>query len=208
MGELGAAVQKDGEQRVIAHTGAGAASSDADLVLRALEGSAWAEAALCRAYSRPLLAMLTRLIGNRADADEIAQDAFVVALETLKRLREPAAFRGWLFRIATNLARRRMRRRKLERFLGVAPAAEDVDLEVFASTSVEPEVRAELALVEERLARLPIDVRLAWSLRFVEGYELSEVAELCACSLATVKRRIERASKKLDAHVALDRSRS
>ena len=89
-------------ERVIAHTMP--ASSDAELVARALEGSAWAEAALCKNYVAPLIGMLSRLLHNTTDADDIAQDAFVIALETLPRLKNPNAFRMWLFQIATNLA--------------------------------------------------------------------------------------------------------
>lgn len=191
---------------MVAHTGA--APGDAELVARALEGSAWAEAALCRTHARPLVAMLTRLLGSKQDADDLAQDAFVAALGSLSKLRDASAFRAWLFRIATNLARKHLRRRKLERFLGVAPAAREDELELFGSTTVAPDARAELALLQERLLRLPVDLRLAWSLRYVEGYELTEVAALCDCSLATIKRRIDRAATRLDARVQLERSSS
>lgn len=178
---------------------------EAELVARALGGSAWAEAALCRLYARPLIAMLTRLIGNATDADDIAQDALVIALRDLARLKTAGAFRGWLFGIATNLAKKLLRRRKLERFLGLAPHADALDLEQYGAAGASPETRAELALIGARLAVLPVDLRVAWSLRFVEGYELTEVAELCDCSLATIKRRLDKATQRLDAHVALER---
>jgi RNA polymerase sigma-70 factor, ECF subfamily len=190
-------------ERVIAHTGT--ATSDEELVARTLEGSAWAEAALCRLYVRPLAGMLTRLLGNAEDADDIAQDAFVTALETLSRLRTPSAFKSWLFRIAANLAKKKLRRRRFERFFGLGPAEHDTDLDIFGSRALAPDASAELVLLEKRVLRLPIDLRIAWSLRFVEGYELTEVAEICECSLATIKRRIERASTRLDAHIELER---
>lgn len=142
--------------------GAAHGVSDAELVGQALTGSAWAEAALCRRYVRPLAGTLTRLLGSETDADDVAQDAFVVALETLPRLRDPGAFRGWLFRIAANLAKKRLRRRKLERVLGVAPAQKEEDLDVFGSRSVAPETRAELLLLEQRLSRLSANLRVAW----------------------------------------------
>lgn len=196
----------DLRDRVVAHTAGAVSVSDAELVARALEGSAWAEAALCRAYLRPLAGMLTRLLRSPQDADDIAQDALVVALETLAKLEEPNKFRWWLFRIAANLAKKKLRRRKLERFLGLAPAETSADLDVFGSTVLAPDTRAELALLEARVLRLPLDLRIAWSLRFVEGHELTEVAEICDCSLATIKRRLDRATKRLDAYVRLERS--
>ena len=179
------------------------AISDASLVAQTLEGSAWAQAALCQRYVRPLASMLTRLLGSANDADDIAPAAFGVAPQTRPRRREAAPFRGWLFRIAANLAKKRMRRRRLERFLGVAPAAEALDPEAFGSTIVAPEVRAELLLLDARVATLPANLRLAWSLRFIEGFELTEVAELCGCSLATIKRRLAQASRRIGAHIEL-----
>ncbi len=189
---------------MVAHTGP--ATSDAELVLRALEGNAFAEAALCRAYAKPLASMLTRLLGNRADADEVAQDAFVVALQSLAKLRTPDAFRGWLFGIATNLGRRRLRRRRLENVLGLAPAKEDTNFEIFGSRAVSPDSSAELSLLAGRVNKLSVDLKIAWMLRYVEGYELTEVAAMCDCSLATIKRRIEKASQRLDAHIGLERN--
>lgn len=190
--------------RVVARTGP--LASDAELVIRALEGNAFAEAALCRAYAKPLVSMLTRLLGNHADADEVAQDAFVVALESLAKLRSPDAFRGWLFGIATNLGRRRMRRRRLESILGLAPAKEEANLDIFGSHTISPDTRAELSLLAARVEKLSVDLKIAWMLRYVEGYELTEVAAMCDCSLATIKRRLERASQRLDVYVGLERN--
>src|SRR5262245_17674036 len=112
---------------VVAHTQN--AILDAELVARALDGSAWAEAALCRKYGRPVIGMLSRLLRSPHDADDIAQDAFVIALETLPRLKSPSAFRMWLFQIATNLAKKKLRRRRFERLLGLGPTDQETDLE-------------------------------------------------------------------------------
>lgn len=191
-------------ERALAHLGS--AVTDAGLVERALEGNAFAEAALCRAYAKPLVSMLTRLLGNRADADEVAQDAFVAALESLERLRSADAFRGWLFGIATNLGRKRLRRRRLEALLGLAPAKEETNFEVFGSRAIAPDSSAELSLLAARVNKLSVDLKIAWMLRYVEGYELTEVAAMCGCSLATIKRRIEKASRRLDVHVGMERT--
>jgi RNA polymerase sigma-70 factor (ECF subfamily) len=62
-------------------------------------------------------------------------------------------------------------------------------------------MRAELALLDRMLARLPTKERMAWMLRYVEGCELPEVARMCGCSLATAKRRIAAAHERVAAHV-------
>jgi RNA polymerase sigma-70 factor (ECF subfamily) len=74
----------------------------------------------------------------------------------------------------------------------------DAPLDALADPSERSESRAELALLQTRLDRLPSQERSAWVLRFVEGYELTEVAELLGISLATVKRKLDRARRELD----------
>jgi len=77
-------------------------------------------------------------------------------------------------------------------------------LESVASSEASPETRAELARLDEVLTQLGHEERMAWILRYVEGFKLEEVAELSKCSLTTVKRRIGRADARVRAHVALD----
>src|SRR5688572_25312455 len=76
--------------------------SDAVLVARAREGDGWAQEVLFRRYMTPLAAMITHVVGNVSDADDVLQDSFAEVLRDLAKLREPAAFRGWLYRIALN----------------------------------------------------------------------------------------------------------
>lgn len=66
-----------------------------------------------------------------------------------------------------------------------------------ASSEASPEERLLLARVYAALDRISVDERLAWSLRHLEGERLDEVAALCGCSLATVKRRIASAQQTL-----------
>ena len=75
-----------------------------------------------------------------------------------------------------------------------------VELDAIASTEAGPEARAQLAQVYALLQTVPPDERIAWTLRHVERHRLEAVAELCACSLATAKRRIQRAQRYLAEH--------
>lgn len=173
--------------------------ADGDLVRRAVAGDAWAEDALYRRHARPIAGLVARLLGSKQDAEDVVHDAFVHAFQKLDRLREPDAFRGWLSRIAITQVRRVIRRRRLARSLGLLPLGDDAALEQLASSAVSPEVRAELAVVDGILRRLPTNDRIAWMLRVVEGHRLEEVAELSGCSLATAKRRIAAAQKRMNA---------
>ena len=156
---------------------------------------------LYRRHAGSLLAMTVRLLANRSEAEEIVQDTFVTAFEQLGTLREPGAVRGWLGQIAVNLVRRRFRRGRLMRFLGLDRGADDATLESLADPGVSSDQRAELALVDRLLRGMKPALRLAWMLRRVDGLELGEVASLCDCSLATIKRRIVEADAIVDRHV-------
>jgi RNA polymerase sigma-70 factor (ECF subfamily) len=174
---------------------------DDELVRRALTGDRWGREMLYRRHAGSLLALTVRLLANRGEAEEIVQDTFVKAFEQLATLREPSAVRAWLGQIAVNLVRRRFRRARLMRFLGLDRGADDATLESLADPGVSTDQRAELALVDRVLRGMRPALRLAWMLRRVDGLELGEVASLCECSLATVKRRITEADAIVDRHV-------
>jgi RNA polymerase sigma-70 factor (ECF subfamily) len=178
------------------------ALSDGELVRRALTGDRWGREMLYRRHAGHLLAMTIRLLANRGEAEEIVQDTFVTAFEQLGTLREPGAVRAWLGQIAVNLVRRRFRRARLMRFLGLDRGADDATLEALADPGVSADQRIELALVDRLLRGMRPALRLAWMLRRVDGLELGEVASLCGCSLATIKRRIAEADAIVDRHVA------
>ena len=177
------------------------AASDAQLVARAIEGDRWGREMLYRRHASYLLAIAARLLANRSEGEEIVQDTFVTAFEQLRTLREPAALRGWLAQIAVSLVRRKLRRARLMRVLGLDHGADDATLAALASPGTRPDQRAELALVDRVLSTISANVRIAWMLRHVEGLELAEVASACGCSLATVKRRIAAAETAIRAHI-------
>jgi len=95
--------------------------------------------------------------------------------------------------------RTRMRRRRLLRALGLQQS-EPVELDAVASSDAGPEARAMLAQVYALLCLMPPNDRIAWTLRYVERHRLEAVAELTECSLATAKRRIQRAQAFLTDH--------
>jgi RNA polymerase sigma-70 factor (ECF subfamily) len=177
------------------------ALSDADLVARAIDGERWGREMLYRRHAGSLLAMTTRLLRNRGDAEDVVQDTFVTGFEQLTSLREPAAVRAWLGQIAVSLVRRRIRRGRLTRFLGLDRGADDATLAGLAARDVLPDQLVELRLVDRLLGQMRADIRIAWMLRRVEGLELAEVASWCGCSLATAKRRISEADDIIRKHV-------
>jgi RNA polymerase sigma-70 factor, ECF subfamily len=170
---------------------------DRELVERALGGEQLARQLLYRRHVRSVMERVTRLLARSAEAEDVVQDAFVTAFADLGQLTDRSRFAGWLMRIALHQTQRRFRRRRLLARLGLDRGSDDARLEQVADPGLSPEQRLQLARLDRALARLPVELRLPWMLRHVEGCELNEIADQCACSLATVKRRIIRADERL-----------
>jgi RNA polymerase sigma-70 factor (ECF subfamily) len=162
-------------------------------VLAARSGEPWASDALVRRHARRLNGLAFRLIGRDEDVDDLVQDSFASALTSLHRLKDPAAFGGWLCAILVRSATKVIRRRRLLRRLGLGRASLDIDLDTLLSPSTPPDDALELRRIYSLAAELPADLRIPLVLRRVEGMELEEIRELTGASLATIKRRIKKA---------------
>jgi RNA polymerase sigma-70 factor, ECF subfamily len=180
----------------------GTALDDATLVMRARDGDRWAEEALYNRYVDYITGMVIRLLGRRAEAEDVVQDTFTIGFDRLATLEQPEAVRAWFARIAVRQISRRTRRLKLLAALGLHGPVR-VPLESLATQDADAETLADLAEVGRILARQPTNDRVAWMLRYVEGEPLDEVARLCGCSLATAKRRIAAAALHLQHHFAI-----
>jgi RNA polymerase sigma-70 factor (ECF subfamily) len=178
-------------------------ADDADLVERIRRGNRAAEEALYRAYAPAVLALTTRLLGRRSDAEDVTQDTFVIAFGNIDQLREARALRAWLMQIAVSQVRRRFRKRRLLRTLGLHIGADDATLESLAASGASADTKTDLAALDRVLTALPADQRIAWMLRYVEGEELRAVARTCGCSLATIKRRIAAADAQVHAELRI-----
>jgi RNA polymerase sigma-70 factor (ECF subfamily) len=177
---------------------------DSELTERLAAGDRWAQEAFYRKYVALVWGVSLRLMGNRADAEDVVQDTFAAALRDAKQMRDRGVIRGWLMSVTVHQAHRRFRRRRLLRKFGLDRSEDLATLDTIASRDTNPEQVAELRKLGELLATLPARRRIAWTLRFVEGCSLEEVAEYCACSLATAKRDIVAAQAVIEVHVAID----
>ncbi|MFO0681242.1 MAG: RNA polymerase sigma factor [Sandaracinus sp.] len=175
---------------------------DAELVARALSGDAWASGAIFRRHVGVVTSLVRKSFGRTAEADDIVQDTFAIALDELRALRNPAALRSWLLTIAVRQMHRRFSKRRLLRALGLDRNDYAADL-VALDPAADPEAKAELRLLAEAMEKLAPAERLAWTLRHAHGHALAEVATLTSCSLATAKRRIARADELLRAHFGI-----
>lgn len=176
---------------------------DTGLMRRVQQGDEAAFGALMQRWERPLKAFVARLVLNRREAEEIAQETFVRVWQQRQKFRPQSEFRPWLFSIAVNLARNRLRwwRRRptvsLEDWSEAAqPAA--AGGKPTALTGHENLEEAERAVaVREAVAALPAELREAIVLFEYEGLSHGEIAVVLRCTRKAVEARIYRAREKL-----------
>lgn len=140
----------------------------------------WRE--LYDAHAAELVGYLWRLTGDREVATDLMQDTFTAGMRDERALREPAKARAWLFRIATRLSIKRLRRQRLIAFLPFAGTER--------SSEGVPDVEA--LAVREALRAISPDQATALVLRYAHGFTRTEIAELVGRSEETVKSRIAR----------------
>jgi RNA polymerase sigma-70 factor, ECF subfamily len=167
--------------------------SDAAIVGALRAGQQVGGAALYDRYHTHVRRVLTRVLGPDAELGDLVQDVFVEAIDSIDRLEEPAALRGWLATIAVFRARGEIRRRTRSRWFPLFSSEQLPDVAAPVST---PEVDEAVRATYRILAKLSADERIVFALRFVDGMQVAEVAEVCRVSLATVKRRLTRAQKR------------
>lgn len=161
---------------------------DARLAQRLRDGDPSAPAALFDRFGALVNRVLLRVLGGGPDHDDRVQETFLEVLRSIGSLRDDGAMRAWVTTIAVRVARAELRRRKVRRFLRLAD-----DEMPDALCDDDHAARDALRATWRILDTLSTDERLAFTLRFIHGEELTAVADACGCSLATVKRWLARA---------------
>lgn len=177
--------------------------SDADLIRRCLAHDQSAYKALLDKYRRQVLSLVWRMVNNREEAQDLAQEAFIRAFRSLGTFDTTRSFPAWLFRITTNLCVDYYRRKKLSTVSLVQSAGQDHDERVLDLESPDRGPDEELA-DKEGLARLevmvkalPAPYRIVILLRHQSDLSYEEIAEALNLPLGTVKARIHRAHRML-----------
>jgi len=173
-------------------------SADWNLVERVKAGDDRAFDALLARYRRPVLDFVYRMLGNEADAEDVAQGVFVRAYQAIRKpafRQTAAAFSTWLFQIARNAALDDLRRRKRHPADSLDDLQEDGDLigsreatarDVAAGKETGAQIAAAVAL-------LPEDQRTTFILAEYEDLGYAEIAAIFKCSEKSVEARLYRA---------------
>jgi RNA polymerase sigma-70 factor, ECF subfamily len=179
--------------------------SDLSLVLRVPHGDKGAFDALVLKYQHKLVKLVMRYVRNPAEAEDIAQEAFIKAYRALPQFRGDSAFYTWLYRIAINTAKNAVvsrDRSPVEYDLDRSNTDESYDMQGRMKDSETPEglvLTDEIrSTVNAAIDALPEDLRTAIVLRELEGLSYEEIAAAMACPVGTVRSRIFRAREAID----------
>ena len=177
-----------------------------DLVERARAGDTVAFAGLIDAYKDKIYGYVYRMLRDPEEAEDVAQETFLRAYQSLQSFRGTASFHTWLYRIASNLSidvARRNRRKNDSAFSLDEPLdSDDGDYgREIADDSAGPEqltARREMQeLVREAIAELPAKLRTVVVLYELQGESYEDIAEILGCPLGTVKSRLFNARAEL-----------
>ncbi|NQZ31832.1 MAG: RNA polymerase sigma factor RpoE [Oceanospirillaceae bacterium] len=184
------------------------AEIDKQLVKRVQEGDKRAFDLLVIKYQHKIIALVSRYVYDKDEALDISQEAFIKAYKALPRFRGDSAFYTWLYRIAINTAKNHIVSR------GRRPP--DVDVDVADAQYFEGENKLhDLGNPENHLARqeidsaiktvldqLPVDLRVALTLREFEDMSYEEISVIMDCPVGTVRSRIFRAREAIDKEIS------
>lgn len=180
-------------------------ASDTSLVQRVQRGDRGAFDALVLKYQHKVVKLVMRYVRNPAEAEDVAQEAFIKAYRALPNFRGDSAFYTWLYRIAINTAKNAIvarDRNPVDFDLDLSDPDEPYDMQ---NRLKDPDTPEGLVLTDEirstvnaAMEALPEDLRMAIVLRELEGLSYEEIAARMGCPVGTVRSRIFRAREAID----------
>ena len=184
-------------------------TSDLSLVRRVQRGDKGAFDLLVRKYQHKVVKLVMRYMRDPADAEDVAQEAFIKAYRALPQFRGDSAFYTWLYRIAINTAKNAIvsrDRSPVEYDLDLQNPEDAYDVHGRLADAETPEgllLTEEIrTIVNRAIEALPEDLRTAIVLRELEGLSYEEIASAMECPVGTVRSRIFRAREAIDRKLA------
>ena len=155
------------------------------------------EAALTawRRFSPLVYRTLRRMLGPGVDLQDLTQEVFLRFFGKVKELKKRESLRSFVMAIAIRRAQEEIKRRRVRRWF--APLLGDAMMRP-ATTEMDPEAREAIVHLYETIDRLNVRDRTIYILRFIEGLEQGEISQTMGISVSTVRRRLERLTKRVN----------
>jgi len=169
---------------------------DRELVEAAAGGSRDAFDELVRRHQAAIVTLAQVLTSGRGDPEDIAQEVFVRAWRSLRTFRGESLFRTWLHRVAINVVRTSQTRRGRWTRLFTSDSEEGVPEQANGEEPLDA-VLARRQVIDRAMATLPEDLRIAVTLRDLQGLDYRDIADALGVPVGTVEPRIFRARQKL-----------
>ncbi len=172
--------------------------TDAELVRRARDGDGEAFGVLVERYQRAAYSVAVAITGRHQDAEDVAQEAFIVALERLEDCRNPSRFAGWFLTTVRNRARNLIRRERLRAASQIPPSTPS-DERGPAARSAQAELRERLRQALDGVSEVQREIVL---LHDLEGWKHKEIADRLGIPSGTVRSHLHFARKALRAELS------
>jgi RNA polymerase sigma-70 factor (ECF subfamily) len=179
--------------------------NDQELIRKITAGDEAAFKHLVDLYHTAVIGTCYRILGNREDAEDVAQEAFVQVHRKVSSFRGDSKLSTWLYRVAVNLSLNQLRKKKWNSYFGILTLSERRVEEAAGAVEAPAPSRPDRAfeaderarLLSEALAALPEKQRAAIVLHKSEGLSHEEVAQVLGVSISSVESLIHRARRKL-----------
>lgn len=171
----------------------GRPDDEAKLIARSLKQDSDAFGQLVERYATVIVNLAYRMVGDRTEAEDLAQETFVAAFKALPRFRADSKFSTWLYRIAANKCKDWLRAKR------PGQGVQDVDVDEALDAGVAAEERTPERLLSQQqvaeqldraIQRLPPLYREAFVLKHVEGLSYEEMQEIVGVNADTLKMRV------------------
>jgi len=174
------------------------ALSDVQLIEKIIQGETYFFEELVTRYRKPVFSICYRMVRQREEAEDLAQEVFVKAYRYLKQYNPEHKFSSWILKIATNTSIDALRKKKLD----TMPLEEEIEThreDMSAEKAfLQEEARQE---IESAIGRLPQEHRIVVLLYHQQGKSYQEIADILDIPLSMVKNRLFRARKTLKAEL-------
>lgn len=172
-------------------------------IKQVLKGDQNAFADIVSLYQHKLYQVCYRMLSNKQEAEDIAQEAFVRAYMNLHTFDQKRKFSTWLYRIATNLCIDRIRKKKPDYYLDAEVGGTE-GLDLYSQIATEDQLPEETLVqmelqerIQYEIGRLPDKYRSVIVLKYIEELPLQEISDILDMPLGTVKTRIHRGREAL-----------